>query len=77
MPDNGRYADGLNVLMPGDNGSTVYRDRFRFHPGTISNGCATTSNVEAWKKIQFQLLNKTKIELLPNGQPYLGSITVR
>ncbi len=77
MPDNGQYGDGLNVLMPTDNGSTVYRDRFRFHPGTISNGCVTTSNVEAWKKIQFQLLNKTKIELLPNGQPYLGSITVR
>jgi hypothetical protein len=61
MPDNGQYGDGLNVLMPTDNGSTVYRDRFRFHPGTISNGCVTTS----------------KIELLPNGQPYIGSITVR
>jgi hypothetical protein len=77
MPDDGRYSDGRSVLIPGGDGSAVYRDRFRFHPGIISNGCVTISNIEAWKKIQFQLLNKTKIELLPNGQPYLGTITVR
>ena len=77
MPDDGQYADGRNVSVPGGNGTTIYREKFRFHPGTISNGCVATSNIEAWKKIQFELLNRTKVEFLPNGQPYLGTITVR
>ncbi|RYH61440.1 MAG: DUF2778 domain-containing protein [Alcaligenaceae bacterium] len=77
MPDDGQYADGRNVSVPGGSGTTIHREKFRFHPGTISRGCVTTSNIEAWKKIQFELLNRTKVEFLPNGQPYLGTITVR
>jgi hypothetical protein len=37
----------------------------------------TLRQMQDWLRIQYQLLNRTKIELLPNGMPYFGTVTVR
>jgi RHS repeat-associated protein len=75
--DDGRYADNALVPNPTSLGESVLRGQFRVHPGTASNGCVTLSNINAWKKIQHQLLNRTKIEFLPNGMPYFGTVNVK
>jgi hypothetical protein len=76
-PDDGNYSDGLCAPSPSNPEEMTYRSNFRFHPGTVSLGCVTLKDIDNWLLIQFHLLNGTKIEFLPNGKPYFGTMIVK
>jgi hypothetical protein len=75
--DDGSLDDSTFVSDPSNPGESVERGQFRFHPGTASDGCVTLRKMQDWLRIQYQLLNRTKIEFLPNGMPYYGTVTVQ
>jgi RHS repeat-associated protein len=52
------------------------RNEFRFHPGTISVGCVTTSP-DDWSYLQYKLL-RTETKNIPGTQtPYYGILTAK